>query len=262
MVTVKDVFSSLEQIVPTRLKMDFDNPGFLAGSGDQTVSKILLSLDITSAVIQEASDWGAELIISHHPLFFETQNVSTENLTGRKLVSLLRSGLSAICLHTNLDSVMGGVNDALMDALGAHTEGILDPAGTAENGQPYGLGRYGTVEECSLGSFLSHCKTALHANGLRYVSGQRNVHRIAVCGGSGGNLLETAVKLGCDTFITGDVKHSVFLDAQEYGVNLIDAGHFTTENVVMPVLESLLHREFPEMETRLSCIHSQPEQFL
>ncbi len=261
MATVNDIFAYFEETVPTRMKMDFDNPGFLAGNGSHEVTRILLSLDITQEVICEASQWGAQLIVSHHPMFFELKKVSTQDLNGRKVVSLLENGLSAICLHTNLDAVSGGVNDALMAALGADTEGILEYMGDGPDGRPYGMGRYGTVPERTLGEFLPLCKNALHANGLRYVDAGRPVHRIGVCGGSGGDLMHEAVKMGCDTMVTADVKHHVFLEAKELGINLIDAGHFSTENVVIPVLKELLGERFPEIETKISAIHAQPEQF-
>ncbi len=261
MVTVNNIFAYFEENVPTYLKMDFDNPGFLAGNGDRSVEKVLLTLDITDDVIEEAKAIGAQLILSHHPMFFELHNVSTNDFVGRKLVALLEAHLSAICLHTNLDVVSGGVNDALMAALGAETAGILDPMGTAPDGSPYGGGRFGFVPETSLVNFLAVCKKNLHANGLRYVDTGRPVHRIAVCGGAGASLLMNAVGMGCDTFITGDVKHNVFLDAKELGINIIDAGHFPTENIVLPFLADVLAQDFPELNVEISTVHMQPEQF-
>jgi len=261
MATVNEIFSYFEENVPTYMKMDFDNPGFLAGNGDREVRQVLLALDITDDVIDEATRLGVQLIISHHPLFFELHNVSTNDFVGRKLVALLEAHISAICLHTNLDAVAGGVNDALMDALSAETAGILDPMGTASDGTPFGGGRFGYVSEMPMDRFLPLCKEKLRANGLRYVDVGRPVHRIAVCGGAGGSLLMNAVELGCDTFITGDVKHNVFIDAGELGINLIDAGHFPTENVVLPYLAGALLEAFPNLDVRISDTHAQPEQF-
>lgn len=261
MATVNDIFSYFEEHIPTYMKMEFDNPGFLAGNGDTHVDRVLLTLDITGETIEEAKQTGAQLIVSHHPIFFELHNVSTNDLIGRRLVSLIESHISAICLHTNLDAVAGGVNDALMDALGAKTAGILQPMGIGSDGRPYGSGRYGTVPEMPLETFLAQCKNNLAANGLRYVGSGRPVHKIGVCGGAGASMLMDAVQLGCDTFITGDVKHNVFIDAKELGINLIDAGHFPTENVVLPVLQTMLHNAFPILDVRISQVHVQPEQF-
>lgn len=261
MATVKDIFAYFENTVPTKMKMGTDNPGFLVGNGSREVHKILLALDITDEVIEEAAEYGADLIVSHHPLFFSVSSASTETLIGRKIVSILESKMSAICLHTNLDSAKDGVNDTLMAVLGAETDGILDPYGMYEDGTPYGLGRYGTVEQCSLNDFLKHCKNALQCNGLRYISGGKPVHKIAVCGGSGSSLLNDVAAICCDTFVTGDVKHNGFLDAKELGINLIDAGHYSTENIVMPVLERMINDAFPMIQTKISVVHTQPEQY-
>jgi len=261
MATVNDIFAYFEQNVPTYMKMEFDNPGFLAGDGNREVHRILLSLDITHEVINEAKEYGAELIVSHHPMFFELRNISTQDFTGSKVVNLLNAGMSAICLHTNLDAVSGGVNDMLMETLGAQTEGILQPVGEGPDGAPYGHGRFGTVREMALVDFLPICRSALGANGLRYVDAGRPVHHIGVCGGAGGSMLWDAYHKGCDTFVTADVKHNVFLDAKELGINLVDAGHFPTENVVISVLQNALQDAFPQLEIIISQTHCQPEQF-
>ena len=261
MATVREIAASFEQRVPTSMKMDFDNPGFLVGNGDTEVTKVLFSLDITDEVIAEAKEVGAQLIMSHHPLFFSVKDANTDTLIGRKIVAMLSAGISCICLHTNLDAVVGGVNDALMAVLGIPMEGILEPYGEYVDGKPYGMGRYGYVSERSLQDFLPQVKTALNCNGLRYISGGKPVHKVAVCGGSGSSLLEEVKALGCDTFITGDVKHNGFLDARDMEINLIDAGHFSTENVVIPVLEQMLKQDFPGTETYISQVHTQPEQY-
>lgn len=261
MVTVKEISDYFETLVPNSMKMDFDNVGFLVGDGSKRVHKVLVVLDITDAVIEEAIAWGADLILSHHPLMFSMKNASTDDPIGRKLVRILGAGMSAICLHTNLDAVSGGVNDALLSVLGITTEGIIEPFGTDSKGVPYGMGRYGTIDACTLSDFLKHCKHALGCNGLRYIDGGREVHRVAVCGGSGSSMLAEVAALGCDTFVTADVKHNGFLDAREMGLNLIDAGHYSTENVVVPVLERMVNERYPEIETRISVLHKQPEQY-
>lgn len=261
MATVREIFAYFEEHVPTSMKMESDNPGFLVGDGNRTVNKVLLALDITDAVIEEAKQIGAELILSHHPLFFSIKSASTEDLIGRKIVAMLSNNISAICLHTNLDSVDGGVNDALMHTLEIPVEAVLDPAGVDANGMPYGLGRIGSIAEMPLGEFLLIVKSKLACNGLRYISGGKPVHKVAVCGGSGGSLLDLVAKNGCDTYVTADIKHSVFLDARAMGINLIDAGHYSTENVVIPVLRDMLNQTFPEIETTISMVHMQPEQY-
>lgn len=261
MVTVKEISDFFNRTVPNSMKMDFDNVGFLAGNGSSTVTRVLVVLDITDDVIEEAKEYGAQLIVSHHPLMFSLKNASTDDMIGRKLVSMLGAGISAICLHTNLDSAVGGVNDRLMEVLGVHNEGIIEVLGAYDDGTAYGMGRYGRIAETDLQSFLSHCKRALECNGLRYVDAGKPVHRVAVCGGSGSSMLEMVAALGCDTYVTADVKHNAFLDAKEMGINLIDGGHYSTENVVIPVVRDMLANEYPELELRISRRHGQPEQY-
>ena len=135
MATVKEISKYFESIVPCSMKMDFDNVGFLVGDGSREVHKVLVVLDITDEVIKEAIDFGADLILAHHPLMFSTKNASTDDPIGRKLVRILGAGMSAICLHTNLDAVAGGVNDALMSVLGISPEGIIEPFGVAKDGK-------------------------------------------------------------------------------------------------------------------------------
>ena len=119
MATVREVYQYLDGLAPFSLQMDFDNAGFLVGRGDRTVTKILVSLDITEEVAAEAAEVGAELIVSHHPVIFHpARSVTDGGPDGRILLSLIEHGIAAICAHTNLDAVAGGVNDALAQKLG------------------------------------------------------------------------------------------------------------------------------------------------
>ncbi len=136
MVIVKDIYAFLNELAPVQYQMDFDNAGFLVGDGGTVVENALLALDITDDVIAEAVGLHAQLIVSHHPLIFTPlRNATTEDLAGRKVLAMARYGISAICMHTNLDIADGGVNDALMAALGAEVTGGLEPAGTAADGR-------------------------------------------------------------------------------------------------------------------------------
>lgn len=262
MTTVKDIERFFAKRIPYEMKEDFDNVGLLVGMNDTEVKKVLISLDITSWTAEEAAEFGAQLIISHHPLFFGLKRISDDEPTGRIIVSLISSGISALCLHTNLDSAVAGVNDALLERIGAAPVGILGEAHGSASGE-YGIGRYGTLpQEESLPFFMARLRKSLGVGGLRYHDAGKSVSRIAVCGGSGGELLERAAALGCDTYITADIKYDRFLAARELGINLIDADHFCTENVVVPVLEKLVRDNFPGVETRISSSHGQTAKFL
>lgn len=256
MVTGNDIFSYMNMLAPLNYQMDFDNSGFLVGDRSTEIHRVVVTLDITEDVITEAELLGAELIVSHHPLIFhKLSGVCADDPTGRKIMRLVRSGISAICMHTNLDIAGGGVNDALMAKLDAKVTGLLEPTGNDENGAPLGCGRVGELEqEMNLTDFLAFIAKRLDVCGLRYCDGGKPVKHLAVCGGSGGSMLELAHEKGCDTLVTADVKYDRFLAAKELGVNLIDADHFCTENVVIPVLLEKLSVKFPAVEFRISSL--------
>ena len=262
MVTVGDILKSLAEFAPIERKMDFDNVGFLVGFQDAFVSRVLVALDITDEVVSEAVDVGAQLIVSHHPLFFQLKSVTDTDRIGRKVTTLLKNGISAICMHTNLDAANGGVNDALAKAAGLEGAEILHAEGQDSSGQMYACNRIGRLPSpMSMSEYLPFLKERLGANGLRYHDAGRPVSLVGVVGGSGGGELEHAIRSGCDTFITSDIKYDTFLAAKEAGVNLIDADHFCTENVVVPVLEGLLKERFPEVLSTISKRHGQTAQF-
>ncbi|MGE4353553.1 MAG: Nif3-like dinuclear metal center hexameric protein [Oscillospiraceae bacterium] len=262
MVKTAEIIQFFEKAVPNEMKMDFDNVGFLVGDSQRDVDSALVSLDITDEVVSEAIALGAGLIVSHHPMFFQLKSVTDATPEGRKIVKLLRANISAICLHTSLDSVQGGVNDALIKTLGCSNLGILEPEQELPDGRVYGCGRFGELPEAKrMAGFLEKVKTALRSNGLRYYDAGVPVKRIAVCGGSGGSMIADAVLRGCDTYVTADIKYDQFLTAKELGLNIIDADHFCTENVVVPVIAGMLNRNFPKLDVKISAKHTQCIKF-
>ena len=256
MTTVGDILSYLETLAPRSMKMDWDNVGLLCGGRNRPVTKVLVALDPFEGVCREASQWGAELIVTHHPLVFSPlKAVTDESSIGRSVQLLCASGISAINAHTNLDCAPGGVNDCLAETLGLSDVQVIAPSGVDELGRPWGLLRQGTVEFQSLSDFLSRVESALNCEGLRYVNGGKPVHRVAVGGGACASELQDAVNAGCDTFVTADVKYNQFWDAQDLGLNLIDAGHFATENPVVSLLASKIAAQFPEVSVKISETH-------
>lgn len=254
MITVNDVLTLLTEKAPVELALGFDNVGLLVGRRNKAVHRVLTALDITDDVIQEAIHMNADLIVSHHPLFFELKTVSDQSWTAERALTLAENGIAAICMHTNLDAAEGGVNDALIAALGAESVEILDPESQ--------IGRIGTLSAAiTMKEFLAITKDALKGNGLRYHDAGKPVHKIAVCGGSGGSDIPLAYNAGCDTYVTADVKYDQFFEAKHLGINLIDADHFCTENVVIPVLREWITNAFPVLDVHISGIHGQTAQF-
>ena len=254
MTLCKTIYDFLNSFAPDDTQDSFDNSGFLFGDISKAVNSAILALDVTSEVIEEAEDKHAQLIITHHPLIFGTlKNVYPDNPTGKKIISLSQKGICVISMHTNLDKATGGVNDILLQLLGGD-----NPECLAEN--PYI--RIGTLnEKTEFHDYLNLVKKSLRTNGLRYYDAGRKVYRIACTGGSGGEGIADAYRSGCDTFVTADIKYSVFLEAKEYGINLIDADHYCTENPVILKLCSMLRSKFPETEFILSEQSRQTAQF-
>ena len=250
MTTVREIESFLYGWAPRELAESWDNVGLLVGDPEAAVERVLVALDITPQVAEEALERGCQLIVAHHPVmncaWHPVQTVRADDRQGRTLTALLRGGVAAICMHTNLDAAEGGVNDILAEKLGLTQPEML----TEEK-----IGRIGTLKcEIPLVEFTHSVIELLGCNGLRYVDAGRPVHRVAVGGGACGCYIPQAVAAGCDTFVTSDLKYNDFLDTE--GLNLIDAGHFPTENVVCPALRDWLQRAFPAVDVLCSTSHS------
>lgn len=260
--TVCDVLTFLEEIAPKYMKMDWDNVGLLCGRKNKKVRRVLVALDPFEGVCQEAAQWGADLILTHHPLIFEAPRAITDDTSvGRSILFLARHDIAAVNAHTNLDCAPGGVNDVLAETLGLAGIQVLDPSGTDEQGRPWGLLRTGTVEEMTMEQFLPRVKDALGCPGLRYVSSGKPVHQVAVGGGACAGGVREVFDAGCDTFVTADVKYNQFWDARDLGLNLIDAGHFWTENPVCRVLKTKLQERFPELQVKIAENHTDCAKF-
>lgn len=253
MTTVNDVLQVLETLAPRELKMDWDNVGLLCGSRRQGVSKILVALDPFEGVCAEAERIGAQLLVTHHPLIFSApKSVTDETSVGRSIMRLCRSGISAVNAHTNLDCADGGVNDILAATLGLQNVRVI--------GNEHLL-RAGEVPPMPLGDFLARVKESLACEGLRYVDGGKSVHLVAVGGGACASDMAQAVAAGCDTFVTSDIRYNQFWDAHDVGLNLIDAGHFCTENPIVPVLVEKLRAAFPDVRVEISATHKDCMKF-
>ena len=262
MVNVNDILQFLNTLAPAYMKEDWDNVGLLCGSRNTAVTKILVALDPFEHVCKEAAEVGAQLLITHHPLIFSPmQAITDETSIGRSIMALNKNGISAVNAHTNLDCAPGGVNDVLAQKLGLKDISIIEPAGTNEDSQPYGLLRCGYVEETSLEGFMAVVKETLGTPTLRFANGGKAVRKVAVGGGSCAGAIPVVAAAGCDTFVTADAKYNQFWDAKELGLNLIDAGHFYTENPVVAVLAEAIAKQFPEIEVIISKSHRDCMEF-
>ena len=257
MPTVREIEQALFELAPREGAMDWDNVGHLLGDPDSEVSRVLVALDITEDVADEAISHGCELIVAHHPVmncrWLPVQSIREDTPQGHLLLKLLRNGISAICMHTNLDVAWGGVNDILAEKLK-----LVDPGPLCDNG----LGRVGRLEEpMDLADFVRFVSRSLGCNGVRYAGAGKPVCRVAVGGGACGDFEDDAIRAGCDTFVTADLSYHQFLDAKGKGINLIDAGHFPTEDPVCEKLVQYVSDRFQELVVTKSTSHREVIQY-
>ena len=256
MQTVHDIEQALYAMAPKEGAMAGDNVGHLIGDPTGAVRRVLVALDITEAVVDEAAEKGCELIVAHHPVLNSSwepvQSLRWDEPKGRIWIKLIQKGISAVCMHTNLDVAPGGVNDCLAQRLG------LAQVEAMENG----LIRVGTLPQpMALRDFAAHVKASLGCNGVRWCDAGKKVFKVAVGGGTCGSYEGEVLSAGCDTFVTADLKYHQFLDAPAKGINLIDAGHFPTEDPVCEALIQYLTARFPELRAEKSASHREVIQY-
>ena len=250
--------------IQTTVGPSFDVTGMEGPLADGELGRAMLLLRVGIKIMRHV----LSLSIERQTRFMQTEQqrnaeqVNDDSLAGKKIVKMLHNGISGFCQHTNLDCVSGGVNDTLADKLGVIVEGYLEGPHYTHNGKEYGMGRFGRLSSpVDFEDYLCDLKFALSSAGLRYHNAGRQVSRVALCGGTGGQYIEKAIALGCDTLVTADIKYHQFLQAKELGLNLIDADHFCTENVVVPVLAKMLKSGFPEIEVVIAKSSTQTAKF-
>ena len=247
-VKLQDVLATLNKIAAFSLAESWDNVGLLVGDPESPVTGILVALDPTDETMQEAVSRQANVLITHHPIIFKPlKAMRTDQPTGRLLSRALKENLAVVGCHTNLDLVGGGVNDVLADRLGLKGIRDLDPK-EPMSGTEVSFGRIGSYPEPLSGeAFLNKVMDGLDTQALK-VAGDlpEAINTVAVCGGSGSELAEKAWQNGCQVYITGEVKLSTARWAQMAGLCVIDAGHYPTENVIVPVLAEQIRQGLAE----------------
>ena len=231
MATVKDFYEYLNTLAPFETQEEWDNSGMLVGDMNAEITKAAVVLDITTEAVKQAKELGANLIISHHPVIFHAMRNVTKGSVPFELIS---NGINAVCCHTPLDIAAGGTNDTLAGILGFDVF-------TGDNP----ILRFAEIDETTVEELAKHIADTLGTK-VRFADAGRTIKKIAICTGAGADLLNEAGEI--DAFITGDAGHHDFLDSLQAGVTLIAAGHFETENPVVPVLAEKLRKRFTETE--------------
>ena len=232
MTTVQQLYEAMQALAPLELAESWDNPGLLVDCGGE-VTRVLVTLDITPEVVAEAAAKHCEAIVAHHPVIFDPlKKLGPQDVP----FQLVRAGISAICMHTNLDAAPGGVNDTLCEILGIAAEGRESFA--------EGCGRIGTTMPTTVEALAKFCADTLHT-GVKYVNGGRAVTCLAEVSGGGGSYLQEAIDRGADCLVTGEAAHHIALLAKQKGIGLVVAGHWGTEHAIADVLAALIARQFP-----------------
>lgn len=224
--TVRELMAIVEELAPAALAEEWDNPGLLTGDPAQTVTGILLCVDVTPAVLDQAAALGANVILSHHPLMFGgTKTLRADRYEGALLTRLIREDRALIAAHTNLDRAPGGVNDCLAAALGI----AVDARGEDV--------RAGAVQARTAGELLRTVR-ALNPQAVFYGEEEAPIRRAACACGAGGCFYREAAAMGAQVFVTGEIKHHERLEAQGMGMAVIIAGHAESEAVVLEPLRA------------------------
>ncbi len=239
---ISDVTGFLEECFPKENAMDYDNVGFMAGYPDRAVTACVISLDLTGKAVECARQSGADLIITHHPIIFGGINtLNTETYKGRILTDLIRSGITCFACHTNLDMTDEYGNLAIAAALGA--ESPLHLEGTE-------CGTVFEIRETTLHEFAGKARKALGSSGIITINDPANkVKKVFVQGGAfDEDSVPAIVKSGVDTVLSGEIKHHVCVELEEYGVSTIIAGHSATEQIYLEKLKGMLSEKFPSLK--------------
>ena len=228
---VKDIVNIIEEFAPLYLKEDFDNVGLMVGDKEGSVKKVLLALDCTLKVIEEAKAKEIDLIITHHPLIFrKPSNITTDTLQGKKIIELIKNDIYLYSSHTNLDSVCEGINETITKMLGFNNFKILE--GNKKDSTA-GIGRVAKLEkEISLEELVALVKEKLNVQNLRVVKGEEKIIKVAIINGSGQDYISRAINKGANCIITGDTTYHFASDYKEMGISIIDVGHFASEWIV------------------------------
>ena len=245
---VRDVMEVIEGFAPLSIQEKWDNSGLCIGSPDSRVSSILLGLDCTPELVDEAVECGADMIVTHHPLIFSgLKKISPDDKVGSAVIKAISNGISIYAAHTNADKVLSGVSGAMASRMGLENVEIL-----YEDGDGTGLGVVGNLPEpMSAEEVIAMVKSKFSLKAMRTSRPlTEKISRVAVCGGSGGSLIGAAVRSGAQLYVSGDISYHNFFT--EDGFMIMDIGHYESEIEIVEILFSLLRKNFPTFAVRIT----------
>lgn len=258
MYKVSEILSYITEVAPLQWQENYDNSGLLVGDANALVDRVLLTVDVTEEVIDEAVDNSIKLIISHHPLIFKgLKNILADDTLGRIITKAIKNDISIAAMHTNLDNSFYGVNRILAENLGLKDLQILSPNSVSrpDDDIQVGSGMIGVFEkEMSETDFMNLVKDKLNVAAIRHSSLlSRPVKKVALCGGSGAFLIEDAKRCDADVYLTADVKYHDFFNADNE-ILIIDAGHFETEQFTKQLIADIILKKNPKFAVQISSV--------
>ena len=255
---VKDIAGILQEFAPESLQENWDNSGFMVGDYNTNVTKVLLALDCTEDVVDEAKEIGAEMIVTHHPLLFKgLKKIGSDTYVERVVKNLIKNDISLYSIHTNIDKVLQGVSGIMADKLCLINQTILNKEGEQESG----LGVIGELEQpmdaISLVALLKEVFDVQCVKSSNLVQGK--IKKVAVCGGSGSSLIGQAMASGAQVLVTGDVSYHNFFCEKDFMV--MDIGHYESEIGVVDLIREILLKKIPNFAVYKSCKNNNPIQY-
>lgn len=261
MITVKDIAAAIEEFAPKRLQESYDNAGLQVGNPDMPVSAVLLCLDVTPEILDEARRRQCNMIVSHHPLLFSgLKHITGETPIERMVIKALAENIAIYAAHTNLDSAVEGVSYEIAHALKMKNIEVLEP----KPGEPeYGLGVIGDLTPTPTLEFLRRVKELFNVSPLRYSAKSPHIviRKVAICGGAGASLIRNAICAGADVLLTGDLKYH---DYTGYGhrILLADIGHYESELGSRKIFSRIIREAYPDCVTYFAETETNPIAFM
>lgn len=248
MATVKQIYSNLDKLIPRSLSASWDNDGLLVcPNGEKEVKKVLLALDATNAVVEMGKDF--DIIITHHPVIFKPlREIGDQSPIPSKILKLVQNGTAVMSFHTRFDAFDGGINDILANKF------------ALKNVRPFGdesaptLGRIGDVEKTTVQELAKKVKSVLGSPFVLYTDTNREITKVAICGGDGGSFIAPAISEGADVLITGRGGYNSNIDARDAGLSVIEAGHYFTEAIFIEYFLDHFKKFHPDIEVSVSPV--------
>lgn len=260
---IQEIAAALEIWAPPPVAESYDNVGLLVGHPDTAVTGVLINLDMTEAVVEEAVERGINLIVAHHPIWFTgRKRLNGEDYVSRTIISAVKHDVALYACHTNLDNVRTGVNRRIADKLELEKIDFLRPKPARPGEVLYGSGMMGFLPEpLPKKDFLQLVKETFHCGGIRYADAPKEtIHKVAVCGGAGSFLTADAIRAGADALVTADITYHKYFD-NEGKLLLMDIGHYESEQFTSELIHEYLSKKFTNFAVHLSARRTNPVHY-